>query len=209
MPTGMLLKSDGFASNLSAAKGAGTLAAFCADRGIDYHDTRVPVSLDVFVQYAMDFQERFVPDLDGRYVSAVDPSRDGFSITLDDGETLSADFVWDGPRRSTAGRPLRTKWFLRLRFILTDTGEAELLEVNPRVSPTAHLLVEGGNLWGRTFTLFPPAPVSTDRRGAPLVGDLDVPARAPWLVRRGEAEAARDRRRFTRWRKERLARARR
>ncbi len=93
MPAGMMLKSDGFASNLSAPAGEGTLAEYCATRGIPYHDTRVPVSLDLFVEYALDFQERFVPDLEDRHVTAVDRTGDGFSLTLDDGEVVSAHFV--------------------------------------------------------------------------------------------------------------------
>lgn len=93
MPAGMMLKSDGFASNLSAPAGEGTLAAYCASQGIPYHDTRVPVSLDLFVEYALDFQERFVPDVEDRRVIVVDRTGDGFSLSLDNGEVVSADFV--------------------------------------------------------------------------------------------------------------------
>jgi thioredoxin reductase len=93
MPAGMTLKSDGFASNLSDPNGAGTLAAYCSDRGIPYHRTDLPVSLDVFNAYALDFQQRFVPDLEDRQVVSLDRSGDGFSLVLDDGETLRADLV--------------------------------------------------------------------------------------------------------------------
>src|SRR5215471_5464395 len=64
MPAGMLLKSDGFASNLCDAEGKGTLAAYCAERGIPYHRTDLPVRIEVFNDYAVDFQQRFVPDLE-------------------------------------------------------------------------------------------------------------------------------------------------
>ncbi|HKT05776.1 MAG TPA: NAD(P)-binding domain-containing protein [Rugosimonospora sp.] len=93
MPAGMMLKSDGFASSLCDPDGAGTLAAYCADRGIPYHRTDKPVSLDVFTDYALDFQRRFVPDLEDRQVVSLDRTGDGFSIRLDDGETLRADTV--------------------------------------------------------------------------------------------------------------------
>jgi cation diffusion facilitator CzcD-associated flavoprotein CzcO len=93
MPAGMMLKSDGFASNLSAPDGDGTLAAYCASRGIPYHDTRVPVSLELFVAYATDFQERFVPNVDDRLARLVERVGESFTVTLDDGEVLSADFV--------------------------------------------------------------------------------------------------------------------
>jgi cation diffusion facilitator CzcD-associated flavoprotein CzcO len=51
------------------------------------------VSLEVFLEYALDFQERFVPDLEARHVSTVDRANGGFSLTTEDGEALSADFV--------------------------------------------------------------------------------------------------------------------
>jgi thioredoxin reductase len=96
MPAGMLLKSDGFASSLSDPHAKGTLAAYCAERGIPYHDTDIPVSLDLFNDYALDFQQRFVPDLEDRQVVSLDKLGDGvrgFRIELDDGETLQADLV--------------------------------------------------------------------------------------------------------------------
>jgi cation diffusion facilitator CzcD-associated flavoprotein CzcO len=93
MPAGMMLKSDGFASNLSAPGTEGTLAAYCARSGHAYHDTRVPVSLDLFVEYALDFQQRFVPDVEDRQVSMVEQTGDGFTLSLDDGEILTAELV--------------------------------------------------------------------------------------------------------------------
>src|SRR2546423_5907660 len=93
MPAGMTLKSDGFASSLSDPDGKGTLAAYCADRGIPYHNTDIPVNLDVFNAYAVDFQRRFVPDLEDRQVVSLDKVGDRFSITLDNGESLRANFV--------------------------------------------------------------------------------------------------------------------
>src|SRR5262245_14852482 len=93
MPAGMMLKSDGFASNLCGPDGQGTLAAYCAERGIPYHPTKIAVSLELFIDYALDFQQRFVPDVEDRQVVAVDKAGDGFTLTLDGGETFTADFV--------------------------------------------------------------------------------------------------------------------
>ena len=93
MPRGMMLKSDGFASSLSDLDGRGTLAAYCRQRGIPYHDTDIPVSLELFNSYALDFQEHFVPDLEDRSVVSLDRDGDGFTIKLDDGESFQADFV--------------------------------------------------------------------------------------------------------------------
>jgi thioredoxin reductase len=93
MPAGMMLKSDGHASSLSGPDGEGTLGAYCAEHGIPYHDTDVRVPLKVFNAYALDFQERFVPDVDNRQVAHVERLGEGFSVALDDGSTDTADFI--------------------------------------------------------------------------------------------------------------------
>jgi cation diffusion facilitator CzcD-associated flavoprotein CzcO len=93
VPAGMTLKSDGFASNLSAPGGEGTLAAYCAERGIPYHDRDLRVPLDVFNEYALDFQRRFVPDVEDRQVANLARADGRFALTLDEGETLGADLV--------------------------------------------------------------------------------------------------------------------
>jgi cation diffusion facilitator CzcD-associated flavoprotein CzcO len=90
MPLGMELKSDGFASNLSAPVSSSTLGEYCAAQGLPYHDTDRPVPLASFVRYAMDFQKRFAPDLDERLVARIERRNDDFLLTLEDGETLSA-----------------------------------------------------------------------------------------------------------------------
>src|SRR5271155_96314 len=71
MPTGMMLKSYGFASNLYDPDGACTLQDFCAERGIPYHDTEIPVSLDTFASYGVAFRERLVPNLEEKSVVSV------------------------------------------------------------------------------------------------------------------------------------------
>ena len=55
MPTGMFLKSQGFASNLSDPDGTHTLAAFCAATGRPYADYGLPVPLDTFIAYGQWF----------------------------------------------------------------------------------------------------------------------------------------------------------
>jgi cation diffusion facilitator CzcD-associated flavoprotein CzcO len=93
VPAGMLLKSDGFASSLSDPDGKGTLAAYCAAHGLPYDDTHTPVILENFNEYALDFQQRFVPDLEDRQVVSVDKAGNRFTLKLDNDETVSADFV--------------------------------------------------------------------------------------------------------------------
>ena len=93
MPVGMMLKSDGFASSLSDPGSSGTLAAYCSERDIPYHDSDIPVRLDVFCAYALDFQHRFVDELEDRQVVSLDRKGEGYRLELDDGEVLQADFV--------------------------------------------------------------------------------------------------------------------
>lgn len=93
MPAGMYLKSDGFASNLSEPSGALTLQQFCAERGIEYDHTRVPVRLDTFVDYGMEFQRRFVPNLEHDRVDTIERSGKSFSVRLSNGETIQTDRV--------------------------------------------------------------------------------------------------------------------
>ncbi|HEX5089008.1 MAG TPA: NAD(P)-binding domain-containing protein [Nocardioides sp.] len=93
MPRGMYLKSDGFASNLSAPEPGATLADYCLERGLPYHPTDEPVPLETFVDYGLDFQRRYVPDLDERTVTSVVRNGRGFRLALDDGEELRAKQV--------------------------------------------------------------------------------------------------------------------
>ena len=52
MPKGMQLKSEGFASNLSAPDKNSTLEAWCAANGRPYSAQKVPVDCADFVAYA-------------------------------------------------------------------------------------------------------------------------------------------------------------
>src|ERR1700720_246027 len=71
MPKGMSLKSDGFASNISDPEGALTLKKFCAEHGIDYGDTAIPVRLDTYSAYGLTFKERMVPELEEKMVVGI------------------------------------------------------------------------------------------------------------------------------------------
>lgn len=93
MPKDMLLKSDGFASNISAPGEAGTLRAFCGARGIEYADQGKPVSLDLFSEYAGWFQRRYVPRVEETHVTGVARNGNGFSVELETGEILNAKYV--------------------------------------------------------------------------------------------------------------------
>jgi len=88
MPKGMLLKSDGFASNISDPDAECTLEKFCAERGIPYAYTGIPVRLDTFASYGLAFQERLVPNLENKVVVSIDRSPEGYVLALEDGEKV-------------------------------------------------------------------------------------------------------------------------
>ena len=93
MPKGMLLKSDGFASNIYDPNAEFTLKQFCAERGTTYADLGTPVQLETFTAYGLAFRDRMVPDLEETLVVSVDPCQDGFLLRLETGETVSAKRV--------------------------------------------------------------------------------------------------------------------
>ena len=93
MPAAMKLKSDGFASNLSAGAAHFTLEDFCTLTGREYHATQLPVPLEDFIAYGREFARRLVPTLEQREVVSIDATPEGFQITLEGGETLLARHV--------------------------------------------------------------------------------------------------------------------
>lgn len=92
MPRGMMLKSDGFASNIYDPENSFTLSRFCAERGIDYADAGLPVLLDTFTAYGLAFGDRMVPELEDKLVLSVDRLADGFRLQLE-GEAFEARTV--------------------------------------------------------------------------------------------------------------------
>lgn len=93
MPKGMFLKSEGFASSLSEPSGQHTLRNFCAKENLPYGERGVPVSREIFVNYALSFQRQFAPHVEQEMVSAVDMCRDGFEVALESGEKLTTSRV--------------------------------------------------------------------------------------------------------------------
>ncbi len=90
MPRGMMLKSDGFASDIYDPEQAFTLRQFCAEQGIKYADAGVPVQLETFGAYGLAFRDRMVPELEDKLVAKVDRVPGGFALQLEDGETFQA-----------------------------------------------------------------------------------------------------------------------
>jgi thioredoxin reductase len=90
MPKGMMLKSDGFASNIYDPDSEFTLKHFCANQGIEYSDTGVPVRLETFSAYGLAFRERMLPELEDKLVASLDRASEGFVLRLENGETVTA-----------------------------------------------------------------------------------------------------------------------
>jgi thioredoxin reductase len=90
MPQGMRLKSEGFASSLYDSGSSFTLAEFCRQKNLAYADLGLPVPLETFSEYGLEFQRRFVPELEDKVVVSVQRQAGEFTIRLADGETLAA-----------------------------------------------------------------------------------------------------------------------
>jgi cation diffusion facilitator CzcD-associated flavoprotein CzcO len=90
MPKGMRLKSEGFASSLYDPESAFTIRRYCAGRGIPYADIGLPVSLESFASYGLDFQRRLVPQLEDKKVLMVSRASNGFQIHLASEEIFAA-----------------------------------------------------------------------------------------------------------------------
>lgn len=90
MPKGMMLKSDGFASNLSDPRAEFTLKNYCQQNKIPYDDTRIPVPVEVFIQYALAFQKQMAPDLDERRVQSVERVNGHFRLQIGERDAVNA-----------------------------------------------------------------------------------------------------------------------
>jgi hypothetical protein len=90
MPRGMHLKSEGFASSLYDPGSTFTLQAYCKEQGLPYAHIGTPVPLETFTSYGLEFQKRFVPELESEWVTSVHRLAAGFQITLDSGEIFEA-----------------------------------------------------------------------------------------------------------------------
>jgi thioredoxin reductase len=93
MPKGMCLKSDGFASNIYDPRNQFTLQKFCAERGIPYSDTGLPVQLETFCDYGLAFKQRMVPELEDKLIASIEQIPQGYKLRLDDGEIFTAHTV--------------------------------------------------------------------------------------------------------------------
>src|SRR5206468_6563186 len=88
-----LLKSEGFASCLSAPDDGFSLAQYCREAGLPYADVGLPTPLSTFTSYGLEFQRRFVPGIENKRCVSLSRSSNGYRIGLADGEILTARTV--------------------------------------------------------------------------------------------------------------------
>jgi thioredoxin reductase len=87
---GTLLKSFGFASNLYEPSSSLTLARFCKEQGLPYADVEIPVPIEYFVAYGLEFQRRFIPNLEQTDIVSLRTAPEGFALTTQTGELVLA-----------------------------------------------------------------------------------------------------------------------
>jgi thioredoxin reductase len=93
MPARTLLKSDGFASSLYDAKASFTLAHYCREQSLPYADVGLPVPIETFVAYGLEFQKRFVPQLEETEIVSVERTPNSFTLTTQSGNIVHAKQV--------------------------------------------------------------------------------------------------------------------
>jgi thioredoxin reductase len=90
MPRGMLLKSEGFASDIYDPQNDFTLRRFCEEQNIPYADIGIPVDLQTFISYGRSFQSRFVPFVEDKILRALTQHPSGFMLQFQDGMSVTA-----------------------------------------------------------------------------------------------------------------------
>jgi thioredoxin reductase len=90
MPANMTLKSEGFASNLSAPGSEFSMKAWSARNNIPYEDQGRPIPLDTFLRYADAFKNRFVPHVEATMVTSLERKSDRFIVGLENGDRAEA-----------------------------------------------------------------------------------------------------------------------
>lgn len=90
MPKGMRLKSEGFASFIYDPDSAFTLKHYCEREKLAYADLGLPVPLETFTSYGLEFQKKLVPELENKLVVSLQRSSGGFQVGLEDGEVVAA-----------------------------------------------------------------------------------------------------------------------
>lgn len=93
MPKGMHLKSAGLSATLFDPEHKFRLKDYCRQNNIPYEDEGLPISLELFTKYGIAFQQQFAPHLEEAKVVKMEKLRDGFELTLDNGDQFTSGKV--------------------------------------------------------------------------------------------------------------------
>jgi len=89
MPRGLFLKSFAFATTIDNPQGL-SYEGWCRERGLE---DREPCSMESFTEYGLWLQQRLVPEVENKEVSAVELRNGGFLLRLSGGEQFEAQRV--------------------------------------------------------------------------------------------------------------------
>jgi len=90
MPKGMRLRSHWWATDLSDPRRQYTFGRFLS--GSKYEKCH-PIPIEVFLDYALWFKERAVPNVDETYVASIERRDNHFLLTLEDGRRVQSAVV--------------------------------------------------------------------------------------------------------------------
>ena len=93
MPAGMLLKSWPCSSSLYDPGATYTLRHYCEERGIAYHDSMMPLPVEMFVDYGRAFRAKFGIGVEPKFLTNLQSTGQGYRATFDDGEVVMATNV--------------------------------------------------------------------------------------------------------------------
>jgi FAD-dependent urate hydroxylase len=90
MPVGMMLKSEPYASDLSAPEAGFGAGDYCATTHQEYHERLTPLSRERFISYGDWFADQLVPNVEDVRVHSLSTTSEGFRIETSDDECVTA-----------------------------------------------------------------------------------------------------------------------
>src|SRR5271170_5830570 len=90
MPIGMNLKSEPYASDISAPKAGYDVESYSRQHGLDYVDRIGPLTLERFLGYADWFTGQLVPDVADVTVTEVGQVNGGYRVSFAEDEPVTA-----------------------------------------------------------------------------------------------------------------------
>ena len=90
MPTGMLMKSEPYASEIAAPQRGYDVSAYCRSHGFYYVDRVGPLTLERFLGYADWYADQLVPDVRDVTAAEIEQVGGGFRVAFADAEPVTA-----------------------------------------------------------------------------------------------------------------------